>query len=461
MSNELWCIYIAGPDDLVAMPSKAVAEAVARNFNAVYERYGAERGHDVRAVAHAEAWMHGKAAHTDDLRKSFWEYADLVLDEGTVPAAQQAAEPDVDDTNVVDMPADPVEQPRGGGFARRVAEAIEAHGWATGGDFYEDFLPDVENAVSVALAEGYTPSAQPKPEQPRGEVLDAPAKVGAVVLGRGVPWESVIACAQRAYAYKDDFKITPEQGESFRNAVTAQPKPEQAVGDGVVAYAIVDPSDMEIEQLCTSKDELEQWRVEGTEIVPLCFATTRPAVATPVEVTADDVINSFHDELHDVFVDCEGEITESAIRNALERAISKAGKFPVADFEIEGGLLTQEQRNVLVRDARSALNARATPVEVTEAMAAAVLYAYRAEVGTVAPLDLMPIDTEAMRVALAAHPHTGYSAVPEGWKLVPVEPTKEMLDAVCSSDGYEPWTDGTMTETYKAMLAAAPEVPRG
>lgn len=83
MSNELWSIYLAGPDDLVAMPSKAVAEAVARNFNGVWERYGAERGHDVHAVAHVEPWMHGKEAHTKDLREHFYEYADLVLDEDT------------------------------------------------------------------------------------------------------------------------------------------------------------------------------------------------------------------------------------------------------------------------------------------------------------------------------------------------------------------------------------------
>lgn len=66
---------------------------MARNFNAVYERYGAERGHDVRAVAHVEAWMNGKAAHTEDLRRSFWEYADLVLDVGTNPASPRAATP--------------------------------------------------------------------------------------------------------------------------------------------------------------------------------------------------------------------------------------------------------------------------------------------------------------------------------------------------------------------------------
>lgn len=75
-------------------------------------------------------------------------------------------------------------------------------------------------------------AAQPA-EQPRDEVLDAPAKVGAVTFGEGVTWSSVIACAQRAYAHKDGPTPTPEQIEEFRSALLLQPKPEQAVGDGV------------------------------------------------------------------------------------------------------------------------------------------------------------------------------------------------------------------------------------
>ena len=39
---------------------------------------------------------------------------------------------------------------------RRVAEALAGNGWASGGDFEDDFLPDVRSAISVALA------AQPK-----------------------------------------------------------------------------------------------------------------------------------------------------------------------------------------------------------------------------------------------------------------------------------------------------------
>ncbi|WP_431482271.1 hypothetical protein [Pseudomonas solani] len=52
------------------------------------------------------------------------------------------------------------------------------------------------------------------------------------------------------------------------------------------------------------------------------------------------------------------------------------------------------------------------------------------------------------RAALSAPPAAG---VPEGWRLVPVEPTPEMLEA---GDGYL----GTPA-TYKTMLSAAPQPP--
>lgn len=53
---------------------------------------------------------------------------------------------------------------------------------------------------------------------------------------------------------------------------------------------------------------------------------------------------------------------------------------------------------------------------------------------------------------------TALLTAPPGRVLVPVEPTQEMLDEVCSSDGIEPWTDDVMASTYQAMIAAAPEV---
>ena len=51
---------------------------------------------------------------------------------------------------------------------------------------------------------------------------------------------------------------------------------------------------------------------------------------------------------------------------------------------------------------------------------------------------------------------SGNAPEPAGWKLVPIEPTQEMLDQVTSSEGYEPFTDKTMREIYQEMVNAAP-----
>jgi len=59
---------------------------------------------------------------------------------------------------------------------------------------------------------------------------------------------------------------------------------------------------------------------------------------------------------------------------------------------------------------------------------------------------------DTARTALAAPPAP---SVPDGWKLVPVEPTDEMIDAGCdASNAYRV----DMDRSYQAMLAAAPEV---
>lgn len=63
---------------------------------------------------------------------------------------------------------------------------------------------------------------------------------------------------------------------------------------------------------------------------------------------------------------------------------------------------------------------------------------------------------------LYAHPAP---AVPAGWKLVPVEPTPEMLSAVGMMDGYD-WhapgcsPDADHANWYSAMIAAAPAAPQ-
>jgi len=52
-----------------------------------------------------------------------------------------------------------------------------------------------------------------------------------------------------------------------------------------------------------------------------------------------------------------------------------------------------------------------------------------------------------------SHPSTG---VPDGWQLVPIEPTYEMLSQITLIEGF---THPAMTARYKAMLAAAPRSP--
>lgn len=68
--------------------------------------------------------------------------------------------------------------------------------------------------------------------------------------------------------------------------------------------------------------------------------------------------------------------------------------------------------------------------------------------------DAMAIDT-----AFAALEKFGQGeAVPVGWTLVPVELTREMIDAANSARGWVE-TDTTSRGCYRAMLAAAPALP--
>jgi hypothetical protein len=48
-------------------------------------------------------------------------------------------------------------------------------------------------------------------------------------------------------------------------------------------------------------------------------------------------------------------------------------------------------------------------------------------------------------------------SVPEGWKLVPVEPTQEMINHVIKErlEALVAWKEHTFIDIYKAMLAAA------
>ena len=55
-------------------------------------------------------------------------------------------------------------------------------------------------------------------------------------------------------------------------------------------------------------------------------------------------------------------------------------------------------------------------------------------------------------VARQDHPEQHLDMVPEGWKLVPVEPTTKMIDAARSQSSFP-------AGVWRAMLAAAPQPP--
>lgn len=74
-------------------------------------------------------------------------------------------------------------------------------------------------------------------------------------------------------------------------------------------------------------------------------------------------------------------------------------------------------------------------------------------------------DAERERDELAAR-LSGMAAVPDGWKLVPIEPTKRMMrkaeNAIMRGASANPATSGCgrcHVTAYRAAVAAAPEVP--
>ena len=65
---------------------------------------------------------------------------------------------------------------------------------------------------------------------------------------------------------------------------------------------------------------------------------------------------------------------------------------------------------------------------------------------------------EALRAALEQPDVRIRTSVPAGWKLVPVEPTDEMVEA--GDHEIEKWgVDASSSGAFRAMLAAAPQPP--
>lgn len=69
--------------------------------------------------------------------------------------------------------------------------------------------------------------------------------------------------------------------------------------------------------------------------------------------------------------------------------------------------------------------------------------------------DNIEATIEAVRKAVAPQP-----AIPPGYKLVPVEPTIDMLRSGVQRELADASHYGRLRDTYRAMLAAAPEVPQ-
>ncbi|KAF1005430.1 MAG: hypothetical protein GAK28_03182 [Luteibacter sp.] len=126
---------------------------------------------------------------------------------------------------------------------RRVAEALAENGWASGGDFDDEFLPDVRAAISVALA------AQPKGDaHPDDVAVDAfavalKAKLAeARAKGRG-GWngdepgmQQRLSDMLRAHVEKGDPRDVANFAMFLHQRGEAILPAEQATGDDLVRY---------------------------------------------------------------------------------------------------------------------------------------------------------------------------------------------------------------------------------
>lgn len=68
--DELWCLHVYGPDDLIAAPSKDEAEAKAaelRRFLGQFQPVNDENMPKIRIEV--ERWPHSAASHASELAK--------------------------------------------------------------------------------------------------------------------------------------------------------------------------------------------------------------------------------------------------------------------------------------------------------------------------------------------------------------------------------------------------------
>jgi hypothetical protein len=82
---------------------------------------------------------------------------------------------------------------------------------------------------------------------------------------------------------------------------------------------------------------------------------------------------------------------------------------------------------------------------------------YRDAIATVCEGWTLPADARKI-LETALWSNQPPIALLDGWKLVPIEPTREMVQAACDKHGYPGGDRFTYARGYKAMLAAAPLV---
>ena len=70
-------------------------------------------------------------------------------------------------------------------------------------------------------------------------------------------------------------------------------------------------------------------------------------------------------------------------------------------------------------------------------------------------------DVEAAKVAykemLRLQNNQSNYVTPKGWKLVPIEPTKEMVDKACLDHGYPCGSRFIYVQGYRSMVDVAPD----
>ena len=136
---------------------------------------------------------------------------------------------------------------------------------------------------------------------------------------------------------------------------------------------------------------------------------------------------------------------------------------PLPDYEIpyldaENGFSANQMHAFATAAIEAYRQARAEPM--TREQAAMLLWKHNQQFGS--DLDLQQYAESNRRTidAILEASRGAQPAVPAGWKLVPIEPTREMVNWACQDIkcfGENRWT---CRDAYNALLAAAPTPPK-